>query len=185
MQTRPEVYVNRAGTWHFRSSPIENESILNYFKKNLKRDAEGKYYIENRFGELKEEGYIQGVEGFPLIIRTLQFEPEPSINLECEQTYSLEPDRIGAEAGTESTILFQQDDATLWTLVFPEDSPEAIPARLSGPCMASLHTAFQDTDEGICLTANGTNWKIIERNASDYFQTIDKTPPAPEDNPAE
>lgn len=185
MQTKPEVYVNRAGVWFFRNNPIENESILNYFKRNLKRDAEGLYYIENKFGERQEEGYIQGVEGFPLVVRTLGFEAGAKASLECEIEYTLDPDFIGAAASTEPTLLFYEGEDIIWTIIQPEGSSRGVPVRLSGPCMASLYENMEESASGFTLKTPSQDYPILERSPRDFFQKIDFTPPAEDDNPIE
>ncbi|MEQ8353529.1 MAG: hypothetical protein RH862_18785 [Leptospiraceae bacterium] len=184
MHTKPEVHVNQAGVWYFRTNPIENASILNYFKQNLKRDADGLYYIENRFGERKEEGYIQGVAGFPLVISSLSTDNFKAY-LECDMETQLDPAWIGNQAGTEPTILFYKDDSTLWTLISMPDSESGIPARLSGACMASLHNFLDDTSDGLQLKLENQVYSIIERSPDDFFQELDLTPPEPSDNPVE
>ena len=183
MRTRPEVYVNQAGVWYFRSNPIDNQSILNYFKQNLKRDKEGLYYIENRFGERKEEGYIQGVAGFPFQISSIS--NSLKAYLECDIELALDPVWIGDQANTRPTVLFYKDDSTLWTLAQTEGSSRAIPARLTGPCMASLHKDLEEKADGLELHLNESSFPVIERSPDDFFQELDLTPPDPSDNPVE
>lgn len=185
MRTKPEVYVNKGGVWYFRNNPIENESILNYFKKNLKRDSEGHYFIENKFGERQEEGYIQGVEGFPLIVKTMLLEPDLRVCLECDVEYELDPERIGALNSGKPAVLFFDEPDILWTVIHPDGSTEPIPARLSGPCMASLHGSMEANEDQYLLHTPQRDYAVCRRSPGDLFQTIDLTPPSPEDNPVE
>ncbi len=184
MRTKPEVHVDRAGVWYFRTNPIDNASILNYFKQNLKRDADGLYFIENRFGERKEEGYIQGVEGFPLVISSIATDSWKAY-LECDLQITLDPEWIGKQAGTRPAYFFYKDDSTLWTLVQLDGSTGAIPARLSGPCMASLHNLLEESSDGFKMKLGEEYVPVITRDPEDFFQEIDLTPPDPSDNPAE
>ncbi|HBS03740.1 MAG TPA: hypothetical protein DEA96_02165 [Leptospiraceae bacterium] len=184
MRTKPEVHVDQAGVWYFRTNPIDNASILNYFKQNLKRDEDGLYYIENKFGERKEEGYIQGVEGFPLVISSLSTDTWKAY-LECDVQVNLDPDWIGKQASTEPAYFFYKDDSTLWTLIQMDGSSQAIPARLSGPCMASLHDILEQSDAGLNLMLPDGSVPVITRDPGDFFQKIDLTPPDPSDNPVE
>ena len=65
METRPGIEVDENGQWLYQKMPIRNEGVLRYFKSNLYR-VPGRFYILNRFGELREEAYLDAVRGFPL-----------------------------------------------------------------------------------------------------------------------
>lgn len=60
------IKVNPDGKWiNKQGQEITNPKVLDYFRKNLKRDDKG-FYIFNQFGELSEKGYIE-IEGPPFI----------------------------------------------------------------------------------------------------------------------
>lgn len=61
-----EIYVTVDDKWIFRGNEITQEDILNYFRMNLKQDDNG-VYIDNKFGELEEHGYIK-LYGYPVHI---------------------------------------------------------------------------------------------------------------------
>ena len=67
MITYPDLLINEKDEWIFENNKIINDEILNYFKKNLKKDDSG-FYIENTFGEKLEIAYLKEVNGFPLQI---------------------------------------------------------------------------------------------------------------------
>lgn len=69
-----EITVTVNDKWIFRGDEITQHDILSYFRKNIKQDETG-VYIDNRFGELVEHGYIN-LEGFPLHIKSITEEEE-------------------------------------------------------------------------------------------------------------
>ncbi|WP_411823503.1 hypothetical protein [Leptospira sp. 'Mane'] len=58
-----EIAVDAHDRWIFRETEITQEDILKYFRANLHQNEKG-VYIENVFGELKENGYL-AIHGFP------------------------------------------------------------------------------------------------------------------------
>ncbi len=58
-----EIYVSPNDEWIFRGNKIDKEEILQYFRNNLHGNGKG-VFIENKFGDLSEHGYIR-IDGFP------------------------------------------------------------------------------------------------------------------------
>ncbi|XDD45665.1 hypothetical protein AB3N60_13235 [Leptospira sp. WS39.C2] len=58
-----EIYISPSDEWIFRENPIDKEEILTYFRNNLHGNTKG-VYIENKFGELSEHGYLK-IDGYP------------------------------------------------------------------------------------------------------------------------
>ncbi|EMY60498.1 hypothetical protein [Leptospira terpstrae] len=58
-----EIYISPTDEWIFRENKIDKEEILQYFRNNLHGNEKG-VYIENKFGDLSEHGYIR-IDGFP------------------------------------------------------------------------------------------------------------------------
>ncbi|TGL50172.1 hypothetical protein EHQ55_07840 [Leptospira meyeri] len=69
-----EIYVSPTDEWIFRENKIDKAEILQYFRNNLHGNEKG-VYIENRFGELSEHGYIR-IDGCPCHV--LHVEPTDS-----------------------------------------------------------------------------------------------------------
>jgi len=68
-----EIQIDSWDRWIFRGNEITQEEILKYFRSRLRENEHG-IYIENEFGELRENGYVR-VEGFPChILRVLREE---------------------------------------------------------------------------------------------------------------
>jgi len=59
-----EIVVTSDDRWIFRGNEIVQEDILSYFRSNLKQDESG-VFIDNRFGELEEHGYLT-LYGYPV-----------------------------------------------------------------------------------------------------------------------
>lgn len=67
-----EILITPEDKWIFRGNEITQEDILKYFRKNLKQDDSG-VYIDNRFGELEEHGYLN-LQGYPVHITSVSEE---------------------------------------------------------------------------------------------------------------
>ena len=129
--TRPQVRVDAQDRWFYADQAIVNPDVLAYFKLNLHRNAEGDYYIINRFGELLEHGYLDGVAGFPLIAESVTVHSAGAQGLELALGLdSREQLRVPADA------LRMYDEQTLG-LLLPIPGRE-IPVRLGPLAMASL-----------------------------------------------
>ncbi|BDA77876.1 hypothetical protein LPTSP3_g08060 [Leptospira kobayashii] len=58
-----EIIIDAHDRWIFRETEITQEDILKYFRANLHQNEKG-VYIENVFGELRENGYLT-LNGYP------------------------------------------------------------------------------------------------------------------------
>jgi hypothetical protein len=67
-----EIRIDPLDRWIFRDIEITQPQILKYFRQNLKQNENG-IFIENVFGELSENGYLE-VKGFPCHIVTVREE---------------------------------------------------------------------------------------------------------------
>ncbi|RHX86149.1 hypothetical protein [Leptospira stimsonii] len=59
-----EIYVDAEDRWIFNGNRIIQKEVLSYFRKNLHEDEFG-VFIDNRFGELSENGYVE-LNGYPI-----------------------------------------------------------------------------------------------------------------------
>ncbi|RHX85671.1 hypothetical protein [Leptospira stimsonii] len=80
-----EIYVDAEDRWIFNGNRIIQKEVLTYFRKNLREDEFG-VYIDNRFGELSENGYVE-LNGYPIHLTscrevdgTLVFHSEADLN---------------------------------------------------------------------------------------------------------
>ena len=69
--SRPGITIDEHDRWWNSTAQIINADVLAYFKRNLHRTDDGAYYILNRFGELREHGFLDAVRGFPILIETI------------------------------------------------------------------------------------------------------------------
>ncbi|MCB1316732.1 MAG: hypothetical protein KDK34_16330 [Leptospiraceae bacterium] len=140
--TEPGIEIDERGQWIFQNQPIDNPSVLNYFKTQLFRHADGRYYIENVFGARKEHGYLKRVAGFPL--RAVRITPLAK-DADSENS-SVTQIEIQLETGESCVVpidnlrIFASD--TLAVIL-----PSGVPARLSALAMASL-VEYLDMDAG-------------------------------------
>ncbi|TGN21084.1 hypothetical protein [Leptospira idonii] len=58
-----EIRIDQKDRWIFRGNEITQQEILKYFRQNLHQNDAG-VYIENAFGLLRENGYLE-ITGFP------------------------------------------------------------------------------------------------------------------------
>ena len=124
IKTAPDVWIDERDRWRFKDEVISNEEILQYFKTNLHRDDDG-YFIENRWGEKRELGYLRGVFGFPLRAMSLEFLDGLTVEFLLDS---------GATSVSGLTELFYMDENTL-AFVAPESG---IPVRLSPQAMVKM-----------------------------------------------
>ncbi len=139
--TRPGITIAADGRWFFRENEIFQEGVLTYFKQNLRQDGDG-YYIINRFGELLEHGYLDRVEGFPLFITAAYPEADPDDPGGVRLRLVLDSGETLRVPG--NSLRIYGDD--LLAVIIPERD---VPARLTGPAMASLveYLHVDDNDE--------------------------------------
>lgn len=83
-----EIFVDSEDRWIFRGNRIDQKEVLTYFRQNLKEDDLG-IYIDNRFGELTENGYLE-LEGYPIHLVSCKESEDTLVFLaESEVVYSL------------------------------------------------------------------------------------------------
>ncbi len=158
--TRPGLSIDAGGQWLYHGDPITNEAILNYFKRQLHRDADG-YWIENRFGDKREQAYLDSVEALPLRAVAAQAQRSESgialwLRLET-----------GDEAITPASALYVVAEDCL-VAELPESG---IPVRLSGLAMASLVSYLHlDENESYHLVLPEERSKApLQRASADRF----------------
>ncbi len=155
--TRPSLSINEKGLWYQGASLIENKAVLRYFKKQLYRDREGAYYIENIFGSLQEHAYLDCVLGFPLEVRhisilllkdphSLQIQAKELLKQESFPMLCMQAQLDSGEdmlfAG--SNLYLSQED--LMSLVLRKRG--GLPARLSPGAMLSLRNYLYQNEQG-------------------------------------
>ena len=133
IKTAPDVWVDDRDRWRFKDEIIRNEEVLGYFKANLHRDDEG-YFIENRWGERVENGYLRGVFGFPLRAIRLDFLDGLSVELLLDS---------GALTVASLTELFYLDEHTIGFL----ETNARLPIRLSAQAMVQMSERLVIDDE--------------------------------------
>ncbi|AXR68335.1 hypothetical protein [Leptospira mayottensis] len=83
-----EIFVDSQDRWIFQENRIDQKEILSYFRQNLHEDEFG-IYIDNRFGELTENGYLE-LEGYPIhLIACKESEGTLFFLAESDNSYTL------------------------------------------------------------------------------------------------
>lgn len=77
-----EIKIDKSGTWFFRGNEITQTDVLKHFKKNILEDEIG-IYIENKYMELVEHGYVEAK--FPVLQITNYLEQDGKILLGIEE----------------------------------------------------------------------------------------------------
>jgi hypothetical protein len=54
-----ELRLSRDGRWFHRGEPFENEKIIRFFHRAIRKDDKGDYYLYNRVGDLEENVYFE------------------------------------------------------------------------------------------------------------------------------
>ncbi|EMK08961.1 MULTISPECIES: hypothetical protein [Leptospira] len=82
------IFVDSEDRWIFQGNRIDQKEILAYFRQNLREDELG-IYIDNRFGELTENGYLE-LEGYPIhLIACKESEGTLCFLAESDTSYAL------------------------------------------------------------------------------------------------
>ncbi|AVQ11796.1 Uncharacterized protein XB16_1464 [Leptospira santarosai] len=83
-----EIFVDSEDRWIFQGNRIDQKEILAYFRQNLREDELG-IYIDNRFGEWAENGYLE-LEGYPIhLIECKESEGTLFFLSESDRSYTL------------------------------------------------------------------------------------------------
>ncbi|EMY78260.1 hypothetical protein LEP1GSC060_0346 [Leptospira weilii serovar Ranarum str. ICFT] len=128
-----EIFVDSQDRWIFQGNRIDQQGILSYFRQNLREDRLG-IYIDNRFGELTENGYLE-LEGYPIHLTACK-ESEGTLFFlaESEVTYSL------------NDLIFALDkDGCLFARTANHKKLKFRPDR---NCLSDLSPFLEETKEG-------------------------------------
>ncbi len=167
IKTAPDVWIDELDRWRFKHEIIRNADVLNYFKTNLHRDEEG-YFIENRWGDRRELGYLRGVFGFPLRALYLRFLD----GLSGEFTLD-----TGLTAVVGLTELFYLDESTLGFLTHGTN----IPVRLSAQAMVRLaeRLVIEPEDTVWLQIPESKKITLLRKRRADIFPGVPPVYPEP------
>lgn len=165
-RTLPEIQVDLKGKWYYRKELIKNESLLLYFKKQIRRDSLG-YYIENIFGDRREHAYLNIVNEATLFVTAIEPIPDP------KDTGRI---LIKVRLDSNETICLYAQDLYLFTsnnigVVIKERG--GVLARLSSSAMTSLTTYLsQDGNDiySLVLPRSKQKEKLSKAKLDDYLQ---------------
>lgn len=146
MESQTDIRIDAGGQWWTADSRICNESVLAYFKANLHRSIDNRYFIVNRFGELAEVAWLDRVDGFPLLASRCSLSRDGG-------RLCLDVEGKGARE-VAAHELHTDGESALWVYVAPSATkagmpPESpLPVRLSPSAMADLRDCLEETDHG-------------------------------------
>ncbi|MCC5815896.1 MAG: hypothetical protein JJT78_14170 [Leptospira sp.] len=147
-----EIYITADDKWIFRGNEIIQEDILSYFRKNLKQDERG-VYIDNKFGELEEHGYLT-LYGFPVHI-TYVSEEGGTLFFSTDADRTLGLDDISIQMNSEGQLFAH------------EMGREKILYRFSRSAGGQLAERIDETEDGsFVLKFNGEEETIIQATGS-------------------
>ncbi|EMJ90510.1 hypothetical protein [Leptospira alstonii] len=128
-----EIFVDSEDRWIFQGNRIDQKGILSYFRQNLREDQFG-IYIDNRFGELTENGYLE-LEGYPIHLTACKESEDTLFFLaESEVVYSL------------NDLIFALDkDGCLFARTANHKKLKFRPDR---NCLSDLSPFLEETKEG-------------------------------------
>ena len=145
----PEIRIDRNGDWFSNGEKMIHEGILELFRKSLRRDADGGYYVE-----VGEQTCPVQVEHTPFIVRGIFYENDEQgrdiiwLMLNDERREPLEPETLCARDETDVRCCVQH----------------GCDAAFSPTAMSQL-APFLERDEtsGIfSVTLNGKSYKLSE-----------------------
>lgn len=162
MESRTDIRIDEGGQWWTSDSPIRNEAVLAYFKANLHRTEDDRYFIVNRLRGQMELAWLERVDGFPLLASRCVLRPTQGIvQLRVE----------GRGMQSIPCTEFRTDGlSTLWVMLsspqtegdLPREAP--VPVRLTANAMSDLRDFLDQSESG--------DWELactrIERSPSPF-----------------
>ncbi len=173
--TKPGIVINELGNWYYQGIPIENDAILTYFKKQLRREKK-RYYIENIFGKRKEHAYLDTVIGYPLMVTKITPIAASEGGAQFDFHISLDSKEIFTLGLIDLRILTSE------TMVILLGQRGDVPARLNPAAMYSLapylrqnskdeyFLVLSETPEEQEFSAN-QELKLCRAKEEDFLQT--------------
>jgi hypothetical protein len=70
-----QIRLSASGSWFHRDEPFENIKIIEFFHQAICMDADGRYFLKNRY-EGKEEHVYFEVEDVALFVRAFEFDAQ-------------------------------------------------------------------------------------------------------------
>ncbi len=164
LETVTDIRVDERGEWWNGTERLIHEGILFFFKSNLYRASDGRFFIRNQFGERTETGWLREVRGFPLFADRVLIEPESGIiRLVLDNSLILE---------RKPRELYIGGADLVWTDLLPSEQhptlgEKAIPVRLRPGAMSSLAAYLEEDGERWILNLNG-NKEYLEEKTPDF-----------------
>ncbi|MDV6234707.1 hypothetical protein CH379_003565 [Leptospira ellisii] len=146
-----EIFVDTEDRWIFRGNRIDQKEVLSYFRKNLKEDEAG-VYIDNRFGDLSENGYVT-IQGYPIHLTACRERENTLFFLaESDESFPLETLRFALDA---NGCLFAR-----------AKDKHKIKFRPDRNCLSDLSSFLEETAAGTEIRFRGTSIPIFESGES-------------------
>ncbi|MBM9500217.1 hypothetical protein JWG44_08140 [Leptospira sp. 201903071] len=146
-----EIYVDSEDRWIFNGNRIVQKEVLNYFRKNLREDEFG-IFIDNRFGELSENGYLE-LDGYPIHLTSCKESDHTLVFLsESDVSFSLE------------NLFFALD--TKGFLFARTAENHKLKFRPDRNCLSDLSVFLEETKNGIEIHFHGKRIPIPDSGES-------------------
>ncbi len=162
IETQTDIEIHSSGQWFFRGEPIQHGEILNYFKVNLRKTPDGRFYILNRFGEKVEHAFLRFVKGFPLsaVHTTLGADDQIVFTLDSGDEYTVEPDDLLLLDGETPVFFINKDDSK-------------IPVLCTYSALAAIEHRFQENGSSCYefLKKDGTRVSLTGVTFQELFGT--------------
>lgn len=155
-----DIHVDERGQWWNATERLIHEGILFFFKSNLYRAADGRFFIRSEFGDRTETGWLRAVRGFPIFADRALVEPERGVvRLVLDNGLILE--RRGEQ-------LSVGDADLVWTDLLPSEQHPAlgersVPVRLRPGAMSSLAAFLEEDGEHWALNLGGEKQTLAEK----------------------
>lgn len=159
-ETNTDIHVDERGQWWNATERLIHEGVLFFFKSNLYRAADGRFFICGKFGDHTETGWLRAVRGFPIFAVRAHVEPERRlVRLALDNGLILE--RRGEQ-------LFVGDVDLVWTDLLPSEQHPALgerslPVRLRPGAMVALTSFLEEDGEHWALNLGGEKQTLAEK----------------------
>ncbi len=73
-----ELLLSERGHWFHRKEPFENEKVIQFFHRAIRKDSEGRYFLYNSFEDKEENVYFE-VEDTAYFVVDIAFDEESKV----------------------------------------------------------------------------------------------------------
>jgi len=121
-EEKSKLRLSASGWWYHEEEPFENDKVIEFFHKAIRKDKGGKYYLYNKYADKEENVYFQ-VEDTAYFIEVIKFD-------QGQQAFNLTLN-TGAREVLDVHSLEEDDRGVMYCRVLDNDRARLTPRALS------------------------------------------------------